>query len=170
MKFRWSWPRFFIILTVIVLLGGIAFLIFAVHSRKRTFEYLFQVDAVMTAATVANNGELIQDPALSVVSEWQGERWYVHPANYTAISSYIKRDAAMPLFFHMNEDEVLTITCCNDAVFRIAPSNDEGDAVDIELKTGGQTFRIHARGGILWPALLECSTRGTYHDQNLPVN
>lgn len=167
---RWSWSRFFIILTVLILVLGIAFMVFLIHARRRGFDYQFQVDAVLAAAAVANENTLTEDPARSVVSSWQGKKWIVSPNNYSALSAYLRRDAAMPLFMRIDPEKALTITCCGDSVFRVQPEDESGESVLIELKSGGETFRMHARGGLLWKGLLEAATKGTYHDENLSLN
>ena len=49
--------RILLVITILLLVFGIGFLIFSVHSRLTTSEYMFQVDAVLSAASVANQDE-----------------------------------------------------------------------------------------------------------------
>ena len=56
-----------LILTLVLLLVGIAFLIFSIHSRLTTSEYQFQVDAVLSAALVQNQGEPLTEPDKALI-------------------------------------------------------------------------------------------------------
>lgn len=168
---KWSWSRFFIILTVLILVVAIALMIFAVHSRKRTEEYKFQVEAIFSLAAAANDNTLLKDPDLSVVTSWEGRKWVVSPENYMALVSYLRRDAGMPLFMpRIDPDRCLTVTVCGEAVFRVIPENDSGESILIELETGSQTFRMHAKGGLLWNGLLDYSTEGPLRQRNLTLD
>ncbi len=165
---RWSWPRFFIILTVLLLIIGIAAMIFLVHSRKVTDEYKFQVEYIFLLASVANEETLTTDPALSVITSWEGKEWAVSPMNYKALLSYLRRDAAMPLLMpRIDPDHCLTIRCCDEAVFRVVPENDSGNSILVELSTDNQVFRMRASGGLLWKGLLEYGTEGPLRERNL---
>ena len=91
--------KVFIIITVLVLVFGVGFLIFSINARLQGTEYQFQVDAVLTAASIANEEDpLTVDPALSVTAEYEGRKVVVVPGNYTALSSYLRKDAASMLF------------------------------------------------------------------------
>lgn len=162
--------RILIFFTVVLLVSGIAFLIFSIHSRLKGTEYQFQVDAVLTAASIANEeNPLTTDPALSVTAEYDGRKTVVVPGNYTALSSYLRKDAANMLFFPMDRDNALKLTVCDIATFLIAPQDATGDVVLVELVTKDQTFRMRTDGGNQWKALLDCCMKGTYHDENIPL-
>ena len=94
----------------------------------------------------------------------------VAPGNYQALSSYLRRDAAMPLFARIDEAKALKIVCCAEAEMLIAPTDDTGDRVLVRLTTQGRSFTMHLRGGNLWQSLLACCLEGTYHDKNLPLD
>jgi len=167
---KWSWPRFFIILTVLILLVGIGLIIFAVHSRQKTNEYKFQVEAVFGLAAVANGETLVADPELSVITSWEGKSWAVSPKNYNALLAYLRRDAAMPLLMpKIDPDRCLTITVCGSTVFRVVPEDDAGESILVELTAGDQVYRMHARGGSIWKGLLEYSTEGPIRERNLSL-
>ena len=156
--------------TAAVLLLGTGFLIFTVWSRHRSMEYQFQVEAVLNAASIANQQDPQEtDPEKSVIAEYDGKRTVVVPGNYRALSSYLRKDAASLLFFFMNREKALKLTVCGEAVLTIAPQTDSGDVVLIEMTTLGQTFHMRADGGNLWTNLLACSMKGTYHDENIPL-
>lgn len=166
--------RVLIIFTLVVLVLGIVFLISSVHSRLTGTEYQFQVDAVLAAASVAGGEDpLTVDPARSVVAEYEGKRAVVVPGNFPALSSYLRKDAASPLLpflFSVNREKALKITVCGEAVFYAAPRDSSGDVVAVELTTMGRTFRMRADGGNLWWNLLNCCMKGTYHDENIPLD
>ena len=158
---KWSWARFFIILTVLILLAGIVMIVFMIHSRRRSDEYKFQVEMIFALASVSNEDTLSADPEKSVITSWEGKKWAVSPNNYSALIAYLRRDAGMPLFMRkIDPDQCLTIICCNEAVFRVVPEDESGEAVLIELTAGGETFRMRANGGLLWKELLSYSTEG----------
>lgn len=162
--------RILIVFTVLILVFGIAFLIFSVNSRLRGTEYQFQVDAILTAASIANEEDpLTTDPAISVTAEYEGRKAVVVPGNYIALSSYLRKDAASMLFFSMDREHALKLTVCDIATLFIAPQNGSEDVVLVELKTKDQTFRMRTDGGNQWKAILDCCMKGTYHDDNIPL-
>ena len=162
--------RILIIFTVVLLVFGIAFLVFSIHTRLKGTEYQFQVDAVLTAASIANEGDpLTTDPALSVIAEYDGRKAVVVPGNYMALSSYLRKDAVSMLFFSMNREKSLKLTVCDIATICIAPDNGSEDVVLVELVTKDQTFRMRTDGGNQWKSLLACCMEGTYHDKNIPL-
>ena len=75
--------KILVILTVLLLVAGIALLVFSIHTRLTTSEYQFQVDAVLAAASVANQGEPLTDPDKAVISEYNGKQTVIVPGNYT---------------------------------------------------------------------------------------
>ena len=162
--------RILIIVTALLLVFGIGFMIFSVHSRLTAAEYQFQVDAILAAATVANREEPLTDSDKAVIAEYEGQRTVIVPGNYTALSAFLRKDAAMPLFLQIDPEKALKITVCDDAVFLAAPADDSGDIVVVQLETGGKTFRIRTDGGNQWTSLLTVCTKGTYHDDNLPLD
>ena len=99
--------RFLVIFTAILLVFGIAFLIYSVHAQLTASEYQFQVDAVLSAAAVANQGESLTEPDKAVISEYEGQRTVIVPGNYTALSFYLRKDAAMPLFLNVDREKAL---------------------------------------------------------------
>ena len=161
--------RVALILVIVLLVGGVAGMIFAVNSRMQTNEYLFRIEAAFSAATVANGGEPLTDPEVSIVSEWEQQRWTVVPGNYKALLAWLKREPGRPIFFSMDTSRALKLVFCDSDVLYAAPANDSGEQVLIQLETGGQTFRMRIHGGKLWDSLLAAATRGTYHDDNLPL-
>ena len=165
-----KWGKIFIALTIVVLIFGISLFVFSVRARMTGMEYQFQVDAVLSAAGIANNGEMLTDPEKAVIAEYEGRKTVIAPGNYTALSSYLRKDAAMPLWIHIDESEALKITVCNEAVFLAAPEDEKGDVVLIRLTTGDQTFSMRTDGGNQWSNLLKCCMEGTHHDQNQPFD
>ena len=162
--------RVLIVLAVVLLVSAIVFMIYSVHARLEGSEYRFQVDAVLTAASLANEEDpLTTDPQKAVIAEYGGRRTVVVPDNYMALSSYLRKDAASKLFFSMDRENALTLTVCNEAVFRIAPQDESGDVVLVELTTMGRRFRIRTDGGNQWTSILACCMKGTYHSENIPL-
>ncbi len=166
-----KWPlRLVVILAAVLLLAGIAGMVFLVNSRMETNEYLFQVDAVLSAARVANGGEALTEESRAVIAEYEGQRYVIVPGNYTALASYLHRDPARPLLVSLKEEEALRITFCGEAMLLAVPADSSGDRVILRFTSGGKTLTMHLRGGNLWPNLLACCTVGSYHDQNIPLD
>ena len=161
--------RILIALTAVLLIGGIAFFAFSVHSRMTSVEYQFQIDAILSAATVANNGETTEDEDKAVIAEYEGQRTVVAPGNYNALSSYLRKDAAVPLAVRIDESRALKLTVCGEDVLYAMPEDERGDVVLIRLITRGKTFQIRTDGGNLWESLKGCCMKGTYHDDNLQL-
>lgn len=162
--------RILIVFTVLVLVFGIAFLVFSINSRLRGTEYQFQVDAILAAASIANEEDpLTTDPSLSVTAEYEGQRVTVVPGNYLALSSYLKKDAASMLFHSMDREKALKLTVCDIATFWLLPQNGSEDVVFVDLVTKDQTFHMRTDGGNQWKALTDCCMKGTYHDDNIPL-
>ena len=127
-------------------------------------------DAVLTAASIANGEDpLTTDPALSVTAEYEGRKTVVVPGNYTALSSYLRKDAASMLFLSMDREKALKLTVCDIATFYLAPQGGSDDVVLVELVTKDQTFYIRTDGGNQWKNILTCCMEGTYHDKNIPM-
>ena len=163
--------RVLIILVVVLLAVGIAFLGFSIHFRLKQNEYMFQVDAILAAASVANEEDpLTTDPARSVICEYNGSRWVVVPGNYRTLSSWLRKDATLMVFSAPDREKALKLTVCNEAELYAAPSADSVDVVYLELITMGKSFRIRTDGGNQWTSLLACCTEGTYHDKNIPLD
>ena len=166
-----KFARILIVFTALMLVCGIAFLILSVHTRLKGTEYQFQVDAVLAAASIANEEDpLTTDPALSVTAEYEGRKAVVVPGNYMALSAYLRKDAASMLFSSVNREKALKLTVCDIATLYISPKDDSGDIVFIELSTQNQHFSIRTDGGNQWQSLLNCCMKGTYHDDNIPLN
>ena len=163
--------RIMVVFAIVLLVAGIAFLIFSVHSRLNGTEYQFQVDAVLSAASIANGEDpLTTDPDKAVIAEYQGKRAVVVPGNYTALSSWLRKDAASLPFLSIDKENALKLTVCNEAVFYAVPDKGSEDVVLIELTTMGRTFRIRTDGGNQWQSLLTCCMKGSYHDDNIPLD
>ena len=78
--------RFLIAAVAILLVGGIVFFAWCVHARMVKMEYEFEVDAVLAACSVANGGEPVTDPALAVISSFDGRLNIENPKMIAAIS------------------------------------------------------------------------------------
>ena len=70
----------------------------------------------------------------------------------------------------VDPSKALKVTVCDEAVFLVVPQDGTVDRLWITLTTQGKTFRVRADGGNIWPSLLNCCTKGTYHDENLPLD
>ena len=162
--------KILVILTVLLLVAGIALLVFSIHTRLTTSEYQFQVDAVLAAASVANQGEPLTDPDKAVISEYNGKQTVIVPGNYTALSYYLRKDAYTRPFLNVDKQNALKITVCDESVFYLVPEQDSGDVVLIRLEAGNRVFQMRTDGGNQWSSLLAVCTRGTYHDENIPLN
>ena len=162
--------RILIIFTIVFLVLGIGLLAFSIYSRTNGTEYQFQVDAVLGAAFIANEEDpLTTDPDRAVIAEYDGRKAVIVPNNYMALSSYLRKDSASMLFFSINREKAIKLTVCNEAVFYIAPQENSEDVAYVELSTMGQTFHMRTDGGNQWKNLLNCCTKGTYHDENIPL-
>ena len=117
------------------------------------------------------NGEdpLTTDPEKSVIAEYGGQRAVVVPGNYQALSSYLRKDAVCMLFGSVNKENALKLTVCGEAVLWLAPADDSGDVVLVELTAMGQHFLTRTDGGNQWNSLLNCCMKGTYHDASIPL-
>ena len=111
----------------------------------------------------------VSDPSLSVTAEYEGRKAVVVPGNYMALSSYLRKDAASMLFFSMDREKALKLTVCDIATIYIAPQNESGDVVLIELVTKNQVYHMRTDGGNQWDNLLACCMKGTYHDDNISL-
>lgn len=162
--------RILIIFVILLLVGGIAFLVFSVNARLKGNEYMFQLDAVLAAATVANNGEPLTEPDRAVIAEYEGKHFVIVPGNYLALSSYLRKDAAVFPFRKPDPEKAIRITVCGEAQFLIAPADETGDVVLVELATQGNSFSMRTDGGNQWISLVNVCTKGTYHDDNIPLD
>ena len=165
-----KWARGLTIFTILMLIFGVVFIGYLLRARTQANEYQFQVDAVLSACEIANQGEPLADPDRAVIAEYDGHIAAVVPGNYLALSSYLRKDAIMPFLFTMDRSKALKLTFCGEAVLYASPVDDSGDKVLVCLETQGQTLNMHIRGGNLWPNLLACCLTGTYHDQNIPLD
>lgn len=165
-----NWSKLVIIFVVLMLVGGMVAMYYFFNARMTATEYMFQVDAVLAAAEIANGGEPVTEADRAVIAEYGGARTVVVPENYVSLSSYLRKDAMMPFFARIDRDKALKITVCDVATLYACPANDGGDEVLVQLETGGKTFRMHTRGGNLWKSLLACCTAGTYHGENIPLD
>ena len=158
-----------IITAILALAVGIAGIVYAVRARMVSAEYQFQIDAVLSAASVANGGDAVTDADRAVIAEYQGRRAVVAPGNYKALSYYLRMDAMMPPWGDVREEQCLKITVCDEDVILAMPVNGSVDSILIRLTTGGKTFLMRSRGGNLWTNLVYCAIEGSYHDRNIPL-
>jgi len=161
--------RILLVITILLLVFGIGFLIFSVHSRLITSEYMFQVDAVLSAASVANQDEPLTEADKAVIAEYEGQRNVIVPGNYKSLSFYLRKDAYAWPFINVDKEKALKVTVCNEAVFWILPKENDSDVVWVRLETGGKTFQMRTDGGNQWSSILAVCTKGTYHDENIPL-
>ena len=162
--------RILAVAAVLLLVCGIVFMVFSINARMTASEYQFQVDAILYAATVANQGEPVTEADKAVISEYEGKKTVIVPGNYTALSSYLRKDVAMPPFLQIDKSRALKITVCGEAVFYAVPSDTSEDVVLVRLESNGSVFQMRTDGGNQWTNLLNCCTKGTYHDDNIPLN
>lgn len=157
------------VLVILLLAGGIVFFGYLVYARNQGNEYQFQIDAMLMAASVANQEEPVTDPEKAVIADYAGARWVVHPENYRMLSFYLRKDCAMPPWGRVDPKNALEIVFCGDGKLLAAPVTAAGDQVLIRLETGGKTFVMHTRGGNVWEDLVRCCTKGTYRADNIPL-
>ena len=163
--------RIVIIFVVLLLVGGIAFMIYSINSRLQTQEYMFQIDAVFTAAEIASGEDpLTTDPGKAVTAEYEGRKVVVVPGNFLALTSYLRKDAAAKLFPSVDKEKALKLTVCDVAEIWVMPKSGDGDVVYIDMNAGGRSFHVRTDGGNQWKQLLACCMTGTYHDSNIPLN
>lgn len=167
MKHMSKWLMGFV---VALLLFGIVFMAYLWRARTVGNEYQFQVDAILAAARVANENQTVTEEDKAVIAEYEGKRAVIAPGNYTALSAYLRKDAAMPPFSRIETKNALKITFCGQAVLYAQPVNAGGDRALVHLTSRGTTYRMHIRGGNVWQDLLRCCTQGTYHDNNIPLD
>ena len=164
------WPvRILLALTALLLIGGMVFFGYAVYVRQQGNEYRFQVEAMLSAAAIANQEELTDDPAKAVIASYAGQKAIIHPENYRQLAFYLREDCVMSLFSKADRNSALEITFCGEDRLWASPADNSGDRVVVHLETGGKTFNMRIRGGGLWANLVACCTRGTYLADNLPL-
>ena len=165
---KW-FSKFLIALAVVLLLGSILFFVYLLNARMQATEYRFQIDSLLAAAELANEGQTQTDPGKAVIAEYDGRRMLVVPGNYTALAYYLERDAVSPLFGRPDPKSSLHITILDLAELYVTPTGKAGDQVLISLKGQDRNIVVHVRGGHEWAQLLECCMEGTYHDSNIPL-
>ena len=164
------WPaRVLLILTALLLIGGMVFFGYAVYVRQQGNEYRFQVEAMLSAAAIASREELTDDPAKAVIASYAGQKAVIHPENYRQLAFYLREECVMSLFSKVDRNNALEITFCGRDRLWASPADTGGDRVVIYLETGGKTFNMRVRGGNLWSSLVACCSKGTYLADNLPL-
>lgn len=166
---KW-YTKCIIFLVVFLLAAGIGSIVYLLRARMQGTEYQFQVDAILSAAEMVNQGEAATEEDKAVIAEYEGKRYIIVPGNYLALSSYLRKDAVMLLLPRLDESKAIKIVFCGEAEMLLAPADDTGDRVLIRLRSRGQTFHMHTRGGNQWQSLVACCTKGTYHDENIPLD
>jgi len=166
---RW-FTKILIGLVILFILSGIGLMIYAINARMQGTEYQFQVEAVLSAAAMANADEVHMTGSRTVIAEYQGERVLINPANYKALSSYLRKDAAMPLFSRVDKSKALHLTILDIAEAYVMPQDEQGDRICISFTSSGRSFTMSARGGNLWSSLLSCSMKGTWAGDNYPLD
>ena len=194
---------------VILLLAGIiGSFVYLIKARMQLVEFRFQIETIMTAASMAvdewdlpktESGEaseagdvaggaaidgaevgdvagdaeatefVLPDLSKAIVAEYQGTRTFIVPGNYRALLYYLELDPAMTLFRRPKRSEAIRIDICGIATVYAAPLNASGERVLVELQVDGKTFVMQVHGYEHWEKLLACCTKGTYHDENVPL-
>ena len=164
---KW-YAKLIIGLAILFLVGGIAFFGWTVRARQNLNEYRFQVEAMISATLVACGGEAVTDPSRSVVSEYEGRGYAVHPGNFKMLSFYLQENVSPAPFTGTSGTDPLRLTFCGES--RILAERRDADRVLIQLETGDRTFRVQVRGGGLWEKLRKCCQEGTYQAENLSLD
>ena len=165
---RWS-VRILLTLTALLLIGGIISFIYFIYVRQQGNEYRFQIEAILSAAAIANQEELTDDPEMAVIASYEGQKTVVHPENYRQLAFYLREDCVMTLFTKADPKSALEIVFCGTDRLLASPADSSGDRVVIHLETRGKTFNMLVRGGNLWKNLITCCGKGTYFADNLPL-
>ena len=105
-----------------------------------------------------------------MISEYEGKQYVIVPGNYLALSSFLRKDAAMPPFLNIDREKALKIVVCDESVFYLIPEQNNSDVVLIRLEAGNRVFQMRTDGGNQWDSLLAVCTQGPYHDDNIPLN
>lgn len=125
------------------------------------------------AGDVAGGAEatefVLPDLSKAIVAEYKGTRTFIVPGNYRALLYYLELDPAMTLFRRPKRSEAIRIDICGIATVYAAPLNASGERVLVELQVDGKTFVMQVHGYEHWEKLLACCTKGTYHDENVPL-
>ena len=112
---------------------------------------------------------VLPDLSKAIVAEYKGTRTFIVPGNYRALLYYLELDPAMTLFRRPKRSEAIRIDICGIATVYAAPLNASGERVLVELQVDGKTFVMQVHGYEHWEKLLACCTKGTYHDENVPL-
>ena len=73
--------KLFVVLALLLLVLSMFFFGYMVHARLKGNEYQFQIDAMLYAAAIANQGELTAEPDRAVIAVYQGKTTVIHPDN-----------------------------------------------------------------------------------------
>ena len=196
-------------LVILLLAGIIGSFVYLIKARMQLVEFRFQIETIMTAASMAvdewdlpktESGEaseagdvaggaaidgaevgdvagdaeatefVLPDLSKAIVAEYQGTRTFIVPGNYRALLYYLELDPAMTLFRRPKRSEAIRIDICGIATVYAAPLNASGERVLVELQVDGKTFVMQVHGYEHWEKLLACCTKGTYHDENVPLS
>lgn len=151
--------------TLLFLIGGMVYVVKAKYSMN---DYAIQIGAAFNAATLVNATDTYTDADHAVVAAHEGQRAILVPENYKALSSYLRRDHAMPLFSHIDKTTALHVSICNQSHLYIQGDKD-GDGAMVRFETAGDTFVMHVRGGDLWDKILKLCMEGTHSNPNIAL-
>ena len=158
------------ILALMILVGGCAWLSYAVYARYQGNDYNVALAASFNAAALVNGEETYSSSDSAVISAYEGKRYVVLPDNYKAIVSLLRKDNAMPMFRRVGKDAPLSIAICDSAALRIEPDGNGDDEALIEFTDdAGKRYTMHVRGGNIWKQIVEYATVGHGEHRNIAL-
>lgn len=151
--------------TLIFVIGGMTYVVKAKYSMN---DYAVQLGAAFNAATIVNATETHTDAQQAVIASHNGQQSVIVPENYKALSSYLRRDHAMPLIGRVQKETALHISICAQSHLYMQGDKD-GQGALILFESAGERFVMHVRGGDLWDKIVQLCMEGSTKHPNLPL-
>ena len=146
--------------TLIFVIGGMTYVVKAKYSMN---DYAVQLGAAFNAANIVNATETHTDAQQAVIASHNGQQSVIVPENYKALSSYLRRDHAMPLIGRVQKETALHISICAGSFRGRRYWGASGRALHTRSPGNGHTLRklTHFRGNLSLHRISQ--TRLLYH-------
>lgn len=166
-KMKW-YLKLIIFLAIATLVAYIGSMVYLVTAKYKMNDYTLELGATFNAATMVNASTTHTDAASAVIARYKDQSAVVVPENYPALTSYLRREHAMPLFAFVNKDKALHIAVCDESHFYIV-GDKSGDGATVRLESAHGTYTMHITGSDVYEKILDLCLKGSQKYPNLPV-
>ena len=160
-----GWGKAVVTIAAIAFITALAVIVGAPLLKHKADVYKTELQNCLNAAMIMGTQEGAEaSPETGVVARWQGEERLLNPENYRKVSYYLRNNAVWTPLASGGEAR-LDLTVCGETRISLWPL-DDGEAVGVEMLSGGKTYRMRVCGHEIWKSILHYAVEGSQSAPN----